>query len=50
MIHIKVLDLSKVAIHLSCTAQIAALQWDKALIKVLPEYSNYADIFFLIWL
>lgn len=32
-------------IHLFQVAQIAALQWDKALTKIPAKYVNYADIF-----
>ena len=32
-------------IHLSRPAQIAALQWVKALTEILIKYFNYADVF-----
>ncbi len=41
------LDVTKLSIHFSRAAQIAALQWDKASTKIPTEYSDYADVFSL---
>ncbi len=47
VMHMSALEVAKLLIHLSRVAQIAALQWDKASIKILAEYSYYAYVFSL---
>ncbi len=47
IVHMLALDIAEeLLIHLFRAAQIAILQWDKALTKILAKYSDYADIFF----
>ncbi len=43
MVHVATLE--AIIIHPSRTAQIAALQWDKAPTKISAEYFDYADVF-----
>ena len=45
MIHIIALK-AETSIHLLQIAQIAVLQWEKALIKILAEYSDYINVVF----
>lgn len=45
VIHIIILKTSKIKIYSFYTAQIVALQWEKAFTKILTEYQNYADVF-----
>ncbi len=45
VMHVSALDVAELLIHPSRTAQIAALQWDKAPTKIPAKYSDYADIF-----
>lgn len=43
--HISALQVIEETIYLLHVAQIAALQWDKSLTKVLTKYANYVDVF-----
>ncbi len=43
--HVSALDVVESSIDHSYTAQIAALQWDKALTEIPAKYSDYADVF-----
>ena len=43
IVHVSALKAT--TIHSSQKAQIAALQWNKALTKILTKYSDYANIF-----
>ena len=49
VVHVTALEpsprLAKMLMHFSQVAQIAALKQEKALIKVLSKYANYADVF-----
>ncbi len=45
VVHVSALDIAEPSIRLSRAAQIAALQWDKAPIKIPIKYSDYANIF-----
>ncbi len=45
VIDMSALDVAESSIHHFQAAQIAALQWDKALTKIPAKYSDYADIF-----
>lgn len=46
-IHILALKALEPAIHPSWTYLLAALQQNKTFIQILPEYANYADVFFI---
>ncbi len=43
--HVSALDVAEPSIYPSQAAQIAALQWNKALAKIPAKYSDYADVF-----
>ncbi len=43
VVHVSALEAT--TIHPSWAAQIAALQWDKALTEISAKYSDYADVF-----
>ncbi len=45
IIYMSDLNIAELLIYFSRIAQIAALQWDNALTKILTEYSDYADVF-----
>ena len=49
MVHVAILKASsrsaQMKMHPSQAAQIAALKWDEALIKILSEYADYTYVF-----
>ncbi len=45
VVHVLALDVAESLIHPSRTAQIAALQWNKASTKIPAKYFYYADVF-----